>query len=52
MIRAANPNDADAIWRVIEPVLRAGETYAFDRDWSREDALASIEELRGQTRSN
>lgn len=40
LIRAATLDDADAIWRVIEPVLREGETYAFDRDWSREDALA------------
>jgi ribosomal protein S18 acetylase RimI-like enzyme len=40
VIRSAKPDDADAIWRVIEPVLRAGETYAFDRDWPSQDALA------------
>lgn len=30
----------DAIWAALEPVLRAGETYALPRDWSRDDALA------------
>lgn len=28
-----------AIWRILEPVLRAGETYALPRDWSRRQAL-------------
>ncbi len=28
-----------AIWRILEPVLRAGETYALPRDWSRREAL-------------
>lgn len=27
------------IWRILEPVLRAGETYALPRDWSRREAL-------------
>jgi L-amino acid N-acyltransferase YncA len=39
-IRPARPDDADAIWAIIGPVIRAGETYALDRDMSREDALA------------
>lgn len=39
-IRAAKPEDAAAIWRILEPVIRAGETYALPRDMSREDALA------------
>ena len=39
-IRRALPDDGDAIWRILEPVLRAGETYALPRDMSREDALA------------
>jgi hypothetical protein len=30
----------DAIWRVIEPVFRAGETYPLPRDISRADAFA------------
>ena len=33
-------NDAPAIWRIIGPTIRAGETYALDRDLSEADALA------------
>jgi len=40
LIRAANPADHDAIWEIMEPILRAGETYSLPDDWSREDALA------------
>ncbi len=40
LIRPANPADADSIWQILEPVIRAGETYALDRDMSRDDALA------------
>lgn len=40
LIRAANPADYDAMWRILEPVLRAGDTYALDRELSREAALA------------
>jgi ribosomal protein S18 acetylase RimI-like enzyme len=39
-VRPAMDTDADAIWAILEPVIRAGETYAFPRDWSRTDALA------------
>ena len=39
-IRAATPADADAIWRIVEPVVRAGETWTLPTDMSREDALA------------
>lgn len=39
-IRLAQERDADSIWRILEPVLRAGETYALPRDWSRDEALA------------
>lgn len=38
-IRIAQPEDAPAIWRIMEPVIRAGETYALPQDMSREDAL-------------
>src|SRR5262245_42724630 len=38
-IRQAQTSDADAIWAIIEPVIRAGETYALPRDMSRADAL-------------
>jgi len=39
-IRMSNPSDDDAIWRVIEPVFCAGETYPLPRDISRADAFA------------
>jgi RimJ/RimL family protein N-acetyltransferase len=39
-IRPAAAADDDAIWRIVGPVIAAGETYAQPRDWSREDALA------------
>jgi ribosomal protein S18 acetylase RimI-like enzyme len=39
-IRAAGAGDDSAIWRVIEPSIRAGETYALPRDMTAEAALA------------
>jgi ribosomal protein S18 acetylase RimI-like enzyme len=39
-LRPATAQDDDAIWRIIEPVIRAGETYALPHDWSRAEALA------------
>ena len=39
-IRAATAADDDAIWRILEPIFRAGETYPIPRDISRGDALA------------
>jgi ribosomal protein S18 acetylase RimI-like enzyme len=39
-IRAAGVTDQDAIWRILEPTFREGETYPIPRDVSREDALA------------
>lgn len=39
-VRPAARGDRDAIWRIIEPVIRAGETYALPLDLGREDALA------------
>jgi|HubBroStandDraft_1064217.scaffolds.fasta_scaffold399421_1 ribosomal protein S18 acetylase RimI-like enzyme len=39
-IRPATPSDADAIWRIVEPVIRGGETYALPAEWSRDEALA------------
>jgi ribosomal protein S18 acetylase RimI-like enzyme len=41
-IRQAKPGDTgdeDGIWRVMEPVIRAGETYDFPRTLEREHAL-------------
>ncbi len=39
-IRPATPADEDAIWRILEPAFRAGETYPQPRDINRDDALA------------
>jgi ribosomal protein S18 acetylase RimI-like enzyme len=39
-IRPATPDDHDALWAVLEPVIRAGETLALPRDMARDDALA------------
>jgi len=39
-IRPAEPEDADAIWAILEPVIRGGETYALPRDMSRADAFS------------
>lgn len=39
-VRPARAADADAIWSIIEPHIRAGETYALDRAMTRADALA------------
>jgi len=39
-IRKALPDDDDALWAILEPTFRAGETYPIPRDVSREAALA------------
>ncbi len=39
-IRRATPQDAAAIWHILEPMIRAGETYALPRDMSEDDARA------------
>ncbi len=39
-IRPATPADDDAIWAILAPIFRAGETYPIPRDISRDDALA------------
>ncbi len=39
LIRQSEPRDHDAIWRILEPIFRAGETYPIPRDISRADAL-------------
>jgi ribosomal protein S18 acetylase RimI-like enzyme len=38
-IRPAASDDRDAIWTILEPVFRAGETYTQPQDISRGDAL-------------
>lgn len=40
IIRPARRADAPAIWTIIEPVIRAGETYALPRDMTPEAAIA------------
>ena len=40
LIRPARPDDRPAIWDILEPTLRAGETYALPRDMNEADALA------------
>jgi ribosomal protein S18 acetylase RimI-like enzyme len=40
IIRAAADTDAPAIADIILPVIQAGETYALDKDMSKEEALA------------
>ncbi|GAA4221284.1 GNAT superfamily N-acetyltransferase [Sagittula marina] len=40
MIREATTADRDVVWSILEPVFRAGDTYAVDPDISREDALS------------
>lgn len=38
-LRGGVPADRDAIWSILEPVLRAGEPFALPPDWSRDEAL-------------
>jgi ribosomal protein S18 acetylase RimI-like enzyme len=57
-IRSAHSDDADAIWAIIEPAVRAGETLALARDidqasalstyWMRPDNSVFVAELEGQ----
>ena len=37
-IRRAGAADRDAVWRIMEPIIRAGETYALPRDMAKADA--------------
>lgn len=39
-IRPFAPADACAVWVILEPVIRAGETYTLARDMNEADALA------------
>ncbi len=39
-IRPATAADGDAIWMILEPVFRAGDTYTVDSSISPQDALA------------
>ncbi len=39
-VRPARSGDHDAIWSILEPIIRAGDTYTLPSDMSRDDALA------------
>lgn len=40
IIRPIRKEDHERVWSILEPVIRAGETYTLDRDMTREAALA------------
>jgi len=40
LIRPATDRDKDAIWAIMEPIIRADETYTLPRDMDKESALA------------
>jgi GNAT superfamily N-acetyltransferase len=40
LIRPFHEKDADALWSILEPIIRAGETYPMPRDMDCESALA------------
>src|SRR4051812_32042327 len=39
-IRPATSVDQDVVWQIIHPVISAGDTYTFDPQTTRADALA------------
>jgi GNAT superfamily N-acetyltransferase len=40
LIRPARTEDHAGLWRILEPVIRAGETYALPRNMSERDVIA------------
>src|SRR5260370_22218857 len=40
LIRPATDRDKDAIWAIMEPIIRTGETYTLPRDMDKASALA------------
>lgn len=57
LIRVAGPEDWPDIWAIVEPTLRAGETYALDADmpeeavrayWLGKDKTTFVAEVDGQ----
>jgi len=40
ILRLATPSDENAIWRIFQTVIACGDTYAFDPQMSRAEALA------------
>jgi ribosomal protein S18 acetylase RimI-like enzyme len=39
-IRPVGDKDYDALWAILEPVLREGETYSLPRDWTKDEAVS------------
>jgi ribosomal protein S18 acetylase RimI-like enzyme len=39
-IRTARPEDSDAIWSILEPMIRAGETFCLPQDMDRTGTFA------------
>ena len=39
-IRSASEHDRDALWAILEPMIRRGETYPLPRDLNKEQGLA------------
>src|SRR3954447_5019898 len=39
-IQPAQRDDDEAVWRILEPMIRAGETFTLPRGMNRDDALA------------
>lgn len=39
-VRPATPADQVGIWRVLGPIIAAGETYPLPRDWGQNDATS------------
>ena len=39
IVREALPTDVEDVWALLEPVIRAGDTYALPRDLGQEDAV-------------
>ncbi|GAA3282719.1 acetyltransferase [Paenarthrobacter aurescens] len=49
-IRKATPEDWPGIWSILQPVIREGETFTWDRDTSEETARSKwIKDAPGQT---
>jgi ribosomal protein S18 acetylase RimI-like enzyme len=40
VIRAATASDSEAIWKILQPVIRGGDTYTLPQEMNRGDALA------------
>lgn len=48
-IRPATPADDEALWAILQPVLAAGDTYAWPSHPSREEGLALLHPHGGHT---